>query len=135
LPALGREWIPNWSDDVASDLAFVQFVIDQLDGALDVSYRKMFGEYALYLNGKVVALVCDNRLFVKPTEAGRSFIDDVVEAPPYPGAKPAFVILDRLEDRAWLTELIARTEQALPKPRPKPKPKPKRKQGRTPRSA
>jgi TfoX/Sxy family transcriptional regulator of competence genes len=83
----------------------------------------MFGEYALYANGKVVALICDNQLFVKPTEAGRSFIEDLVEAPPYPGAKPAFLIEDRLEDRAWLTELIVRTEQALPKPMPKRKQK------------
>ena len=108
---------------MASDLAFVEFVADQLDGACEVSYRKMFGEYALYANGKVVALICDNQLFVKPTEAGRSFIEDLVEAPPYPGAKPAFLIEDRLEDRAWLTELIVRTEQALPKPMPKRKQK------------
>jgi TfoX/Sxy family transcriptional regulator of competence genes len=109
---------------VASDLAFVEFVADQLDGACEASYRKMFGEYALYSKGKVVALICDNQLFVKPTEAGRSFIEDVVEAPPYPGAKPAFLIQDRLEDREWLTELIVLTEQALPMP------KPRRKKGR-----
>jgi TfoX/Sxy family transcriptional regulator of competence genes len=114
-------------NDVASDLAFVEFVADQLDRACDVSYRKMFGEYALYSNGKVVALICDNQLFVKPTAAGRSFIDEVVEAPPYPGAKPAFLVQDRVEDRAWLTELIVRTEQTLPKP------KPKRKKERKPR--
>lgn len=109
---------------MASDLAFVEFVTDQLDGTCEVSYRKMFGEYALYSKGKVVALICDNQLFVKPTEAGRSFIKDVVEAPPYPGAQPAFLIQDRLEDREWLTALIVLTEQALPIP------KPKRKKGR-----
>jgi len=108
---------------VASDLAFVEFVADQLDAGCGASYRKMFGEYALYSKGKVVALICDNQLFVKPTEAGRSFIGEVVEAPPYPGAKPAFLIQDRLEDRAWLTELIIRTEQALPRPKPKRKKK------------
>ena len=108
---------------MASDLAFVEFVADQLDAGCGASYRKMFGEYALYSKGKVVALICDNQLFVKPTEAGRSFIGDVVEAPPYPGAKPAFLIQDRIEDRAWLTELIIRTEQALPRPKPKPKKK------------
>ena len=104
---------------MASDLAFVEFVADQLEDVCGASYRKMFGEYALYSKGKVVALICDNQLFVKPTEAGRSFIGDVVEAPPYPGAKPAFLIQDRLEDRAWLTELIIRTEQALPRPKSK----------------
>ncbi len=109
------------SGDVASDQAFVEFVADQLSDACDASYRKMFGEYALYSKGKVVALICDNQLFVKPTEAGRSFIGDVVEAQPYPGAKPAFLIQDRLEDREWLTQLIVLTERALPRPKPKKK--------------
>jgi TfoX/Sxy family transcriptional regulator of competence genes len=111
---------------VASDLAFVEFIADQFDDACDVSYRKMFGEYALYSKGKVVALICDNQLFVKPTEAGRSFIGDVVEAPPYPGAKLSFLIEDRLEDREWLTQLIRLTEHALPMPKPKRKKKRKR---------
>lgn len=79
----------------------------------------MFGEYALYSKGKVVALVCDNQLFIKPTDAGKSFIGDVVEAPPYPGAKLAFLIQDKIEDGEWLTQLITLTEKELPMPRPK----------------
>lgn len=104
---------------LASDLSFVEFVTDQIDSSCDVSYRKMFGEYALYSKGKVVALICDNQLFIKPTEAGRAFIGHVAEAPPYPGAKLAFLIEDRMEDREWLTQLIALTEEALPMPKPK----------------
>jgi TfoX/Sxy family transcriptional regulator of competence genes len=87
----------------------------------------MFGEYALYSKGKVVALICDNQLFVKPTEAGRSFIGQAVEAPAYPGAKPAFLIQDEIEDREWLTQLITLTEKELPKPKPKARKKSKRK--------
>ncbi len=79
----------------------------------------MFGEYALYSKGKVVALVCDNQLFIKSTEAGKSFIGDVVEAPPYPGAKLAFLIQDKIEDGEWLTQLITLTEEELPMPKPK----------------
>ena len=67
---------------MASDLDFVEFVADQIEDHCDVTYLKMFGEYALYSKGKVVALICDNQLFVKATEAGRSFIGEVVEAPP-----------------------------------------------------
>jgi len=104
---------------MATDLDFVEFIVDQIDEGCAVSYRKMFGEYALYSRGKVVALICDNQLFVKPTEAGRSFIGNVVEAPPYPGAKLAFLILDGVEDREWLTSLIELTEEALPPPKPK----------------
>lgn len=111
---------------MASDPDFVKFVADQIADSCEVSYRKMFGEYALYSKGKVVALVCDNQLFVKPTEAGRSFIGDVFEAPPYPGARLSFLIGDEIDDGDWLTELIALTEKELPKPKPKAKRKSKR---------
>ncbi len=104
---------------MASDLNFVEFVVDQIKTANTISYRKMFGEYALYANGKVVALICDNQLFVKPTSAGRSFIGNVIEAPAYPGAKPSFLIEDQIEDRDWISKLIELTEQELPTPKPK----------------
>ncbi len=50
---------------MSSDLDFVEFVVDQIEQVGDISYRKMFGEYALYCRGKVIALICDNQLFVK----------------------------------------------------------------------
>jgi len=111
---------------MATDPDFVQFIVDQVEDRCGISYRKMFGEYALYSNGKVVALVCDNQLFIKPTEAGRSYIGDVVEAPPYPGAKPSFLIREQIEDGEWLSELIVLTEGQLPIPKPKARKKPGR---------
>ena len=110
---------------MASDPGFVEFVVDQIRGAGEVSYRKMFGEYAVYCDGKVVALICDDKLFVKPTVGGRAYIREPVEAPPYAGAKPYFLIEDRLDDRTWLTELIRLSAAELPVPKPK-KPKPPR---------
>jgi TfoX/Sxy family transcriptional regulator of competence genes len=104
---------------MASDLKFVEFVCDQISAAGQVSYRKMFGEYAVYCDEKVVALICDNRLYVKPTAAGRDFIGAVVEAVPYQGAKPCFLIETQLEDLDWLTQLMRITAQALPLPKPK----------------
>lgn len=106
---------------MSSDLDFVEFVVDQIEQAGDISYRKMFGEYALYCKGKVVALICDNQLFVKPTKTGKSFIGNVTEAPAYPGAKPSFLIEDQIEDRNWISNLIILTEKELPKPKPKKK--------------
>ncbi|HAS82470.1 MAG TPA: hypothetical protein DCS43_07310, partial [Verrucomicrobia bacterium] len=50
--------------------------------------QKMFGEYGLYCDGTIEALICNDQLFIKPTEAGRSFIKHAVEAPPYPGGCP-----------------------------------------------
>lgn len=57
---------------MASDLEFVLYVCEQAAQAGPLVYRKMFGEYALYLKGKVIGFVCDNQLFIKPTEAGPS---------------------------------------------------------------
>jgi DNA transformation protein len=62
---------------MATNAEFIQYVCDQLRGAGAISFRKMFGEYAVYCNGKVVALVCDNQFFLKPTAAGRALIDNV----------------------------------------------------------
>lgn len=112
---------------MASDQSFVDYVVDQLAPDCGVTYRKMFGEYALYSRGKVVSLICDNRLFIKPTAAGRAYIGDVVEAPPYPGAKLSFLIEDRIDDGRWLSELVRITERELPEPKPKKKTKKKAK--------
>lgn len=104
---------------MATDLSFVEFIVDQLEGAGLVTYKKMFGEYALYCNGKVVALVCDNQFFVKPTPGGRAFAGNVSEAAAYPGAKLSFLIGEKLEDREWIRKLIRITAQELPAPQPK----------------
>jgi len=105
---------------MASDLSFVEYVRDQMHGAGAVTFRKMFGEYALYVDEKVVALVCDNQLFVKPTASGRALLGAVTEAPPYPGAKPQLLITEQLEDQQLIVELIRATAAKLPTPKPKP---------------
>lgn len=66
---------------------FADYIVDQIDPSCEVSHRMMFGEYALYSKGKVVALLCDGQLFVKDTKPGRAFIGKVVEAPPTPAQK------------------------------------------------
>jgi len=102
---------------------FIQYVCDQIDEGCDVSYRHMFGGTTLYSKGKVVALICDNQLFVKPTRAGRSYIGNVKEAPAYEGSKNFFLINDEIDDAEWLTGLISLTEQELPQPKPRKKKK------------
>ncbi len=106
---------------MASDQKFVDFILEQIDIPEQITAKKMFGEYGLYFGEKIVALVCDNKLFVKPTLAGRAFIKEVIEAPPYPGAKPSFLIEEQLDDSVWLKELINLTAQELPSPKPKKK--------------
>jgi TfoX/Sxy family transcriptional regulator of competence genes len=115
---------------MATDQGFIEFLVDQMNDAGGITFRKMFGEYAVYCDGKVVALVCDNQLFVKPTEGGKAYIKDsgpgLVEAPPYPGAKLYFLIEDRFEDREWISEIIRITAKELPDPKPRPKSKNRR---------
>ncbi|MDD4628818.1 MAG: TfoX/Sxy family protein [Candidatus Peribacteraceae bacterium] len=105
---------------MATKQSTVEYLVDQMSSAGAVTCRKMFGEYAIYCDGKVVALVCDDRLFVKPTADGRTWIKSVKEKPPYPGAKSYFLIdEDQWDQREWLSELIAKTATALPSPKQK----------------
>lgn len=109
--------------NMASDQSFVDFVIGQIDHPREITGRKMFGEYGLFCDKKIFALICDNKLFVKPTDAGREFIGNPTEAPPYPGAKPSLLIGEQLENREWLSELVKVTVDQLPEPKPKKKKK------------
>lgn len=102
---------------MASDPGFVEFVLEQLREVGDVSQRKMFGEHAIYVRGKVVALICDNQVFLKPTAAGRALLGEPVEAPPYPGARPYFVVGEYLDDPGFLGELFRATEREVPEPK------------------
>ena len=104
----------------------VEFLTDQLSALPAIRSRRMFGEYCLYCDDKPVAFVCDDELFVKPTDAGRAYIGTPDEAPAYPGSKMYFRVSgDRWEDREWLTGLIDVTAVALPVPRKKPAKTPK----------
>jgi TfoX/Sxy family transcriptional regulator of competence genes len=105
---------------MASSADFVEYVCGQISGAGNIAYKQMFGEYAVYCNGKVVGLVCDNQFFVKKTAKGEMLLPSVEEAPPYPGAKPHLVI-ECLEDREFLTDFISQTYAAVPLPEPKKK--------------
>jgi TfoX/Sxy family transcriptional regulator of competence genes len=106
---------------MASDQNFVDFVLEQIKKAGEITAKKMFGEYGIYADGKLFGLICDNKLFIKPTISGRKFIGNVIEAPPYEGAKPSFLIEEKIEDSEWLSELIRISLNELPTPKPKKK--------------
>src|SRR5690349_14061545 len=98
---------------MASDQDFVDSVCEQVGLPRRLSARKMFGEYALYIGGKVVALICDNKVFVKPTAAGLELLGEVIEAPPYPGAKPHYQVNEHLQDADLMKKLLLATANAL----------------------
>ena len=105
---------------MATEQRTMDFLAEQVAGAGEVRYHKMFGEYALYCNEKVVAFVCDDQLFVKITPASRVFLDETNDAPPYPGAKMYLRVSEDYWDNAeWMARIIRETADTLPLPKPK----------------
>jgi len=81
--------------------------------------RKMFGEYALYCDNKVVGLICDDQLFIKITEPGKTFLGSKYqEGLPYVGAKPYMLVGgDIIENKDAFVELVTLTAKVLPLPK------------------
>lgn len=115
---------------MASDLQTVVHIVDQSGLGTRLAWKRMFGEYALYLDTKVVAFVCDDRLYLKPTDAGRALLRSPQEAPAYPGSKNYFLLEEELDDPPLLRRAFEVTASVLPLPRPKAarKASPRRKQ-------
>jgi TfoX/Sxy family transcriptional regulator of competence genes len=101
---------------MASRPETIAAILDTLPGA---TARKMFGEYALYFDGKVVALVCDDSLFVKDLSPARALLPDAPLGAPYPGAKPHLVADGWLDDPETLGAAVRALATALPPPKPK----------------
>jgi DNA transformation protein and related proteins len=106
---------------MATSQSMIDFILDQLSPLTSVRAKKMFGEYALYCDEKVVALVCDNQLFVKTTPAGKALLGKRCQmGEAYPGAKPSMVIgADELDNSERLCALLRVTADALPAPKAK----------------
>jgi TfoX/Sxy family transcriptional regulator of competence genes len=79
----------------------------------------MFGEYALYVDEKVVGFLCDNRTLLKPTEAGRAFFETPEVGYPYPGSKDYWVADEVVEEAPRFQDLLRATASELPPPKPK----------------
>ena len=107
---------------MGSQQEFVDYVIEQIDNAGVITAKAMFGGYHVYSDGKLFALVIDNKLFVKITDSGKEFAKGVTQVPAFPKTKIlSFLIEDQLEDREWLSTLVRITIAELPEPEPKKK--------------
>ncbi len=93
---------------MASNPDFVQYIVDQCGDAGEIVAKKMFGDYGIYCNGKIFGLICDNRFYLKPTQAGKSLLREMEMRPPYPGAKDYFYIAE-VDDHDYLSELVKAT--------------------------
>ena len=105
---------------MASSLDFVVYACDQMRLAGDITYKKMFGEYGIYCNGKIFGLICDNQVYIKPTAVAETMLPNAERLAPYKGAKP-HIVLEDLEDSQFLGMFIAKTCDELPSPKPKKK--------------
>lgn len=103
---------------MASTKDYLDYVLEQLGGLEDISYRAMMGEYILYVQGKVFGGVYDNRFLVKPTASAQKMMPNARRELPYEGAKE-MLLVDNIDDRAFLEELIRAMADELPAPKPK----------------
>lgn len=103
---------------MATSKNFLEFIMDQLSGLDGITHRQMMGEYIIYLNGKIAAYLCDDRLLLKPVPAAVKMLPDAEFQPPYDGAKD-MLLVENVDDREFLRELFSAIEPELPAPRKK----------------
>lgn len=99
------------------------FILDQLGNSPRFRVRAMFGEYALYADEKVVALICDDTLYLKITETNKARLTDHEQGPPYPGAKPHWIITERdMRDKGTFQNMLISVALSIPAKKKKPTP-------------
>lgn len=111
---------------MGTDRDFIDYVADQIGLGTRLTHRKMFGEYALYVDSKVVAFVCDNSVFVKPSAAATRLAPDLPQGAPYPGAKNYPVADELLDDSDAIRALVLETAALMPVPKSKQHVRPRR---------
>lgn len=106
---------------MASSDSTVAFILEQVSTSGAFRAKKMFGEYGLFCGDKMVALICNDQLYVKPTDQGQLLVGDCPMQPPYRGAKPCFLIVQsQWHDAQWLMRLLQLTASSLPPPKKRP---------------
>lgn len=103
---------------MATTKEYLDFILGQLSGLEDITYRQMMGEYIIYYKGKIAAEICDNRFLVKPVKSAVERVENAVYEPPYEGAKP-MLLVDNVDDKDYLTGLFEAIYDELPAPKPK----------------
>ena len=103
---------------MASSKAYLDFVLEQLSELDDITSKAMMGEYIIYYRGRVVGGIYDDRFLVKPTKSARAMMPDADLELPYEGAKE-MLLVDNVENREFLRELIEAMYDELPAPKQK----------------
>ena len=103
---------------MASSKEYLDFILEQLSGLDDVSYRAMMGEYIIYYRGKIAGGIYDDRFLVKPTKSAAAMMPDADADIPYEGAKE-MLLVDNVDNREFLIELLEAMYEELPAPKKK----------------
>ena len=103
---------------MASSREYLNFILEQLSGLEGVTWRAMMGEYILYYRGKIIGGIYDERFLVKPTKSAEAMMPDADREIPYEGAKE-MLLVDNVDNREFLTELVTAMAEELPAPKPK----------------
>lgn len=103
---------------MASSKEYLDYVLEQLSDLYDITTRAMMGEFIIYYKEKVIGGIYDNRFLVKPVKAAKELMPDAPMELPYEGAK-SMILVENMEDRAFLAELFRAMEPELPAPKKK----------------
>ena len=103
---------------MASSKDYLEFILEQLPGSDDISYRPMMGEFIIYYRGKVVGGIYDDRFLVKPTKSALTMMQNADMEIPYEGARE-MILVDDVENREFLRELLEAMYKELPAPKKK----------------
>ena len=103
---------------MASSKEYLDYLLEQLSDLDDISYRAMMGEYIIYYRGKIVGGIYDDRFLIKPVKSAKVMMPDASMELPYEGAKE-MILIDDVDDRDFLNELLDAMYDELPAPRKK----------------
>lgn len=103
---------------MASGREYLNFILEQLSGLEDITYRPMMGEYIIYYRGRIAGGIYDNRLLVKPTKAAAAYMPNAFYELPYEGAKE-MLLVDNVDSQDYLTRLFETMYDELPFPKKK----------------
>lgn len=103
---------------MATSKGYLEFILEQLSGLDEITYRSMMGEYIIYYRGKIAAYICDDRLFVKPVKSAISLMTEASYETPYEGAKD-MLLVNEVDNKEFLTELFITMYDELSAPKKK----------------
>ena len=103
---------------MASSKIYLDYILEQLSGLEEITYRAMMGEYILYYRGKIIGGIYDDRLLVKPVQGAVSRMPEAAHEIPYEGAKQ-MLLVEQVDSKEFLAELFDAMYPELPAPKKK----------------